>query len=133
MINTLQGNASALKVLHDATVWSWTKLYDSLQRTVFIYSNLIRDMYLSFEFFMSHMFILEVHCYRYEGALDPWMSSLWNSLHQYNPKLLPKGPDVTADTTFIDQTNVQVTYHEEVDGLHSEFAAMTGNNLIPCL
>ncbi|KAL6555675.1 hypothetical protein OROHE_007347 [Orobanche hederae] len=60
----------------------------------------------------------------YEGALDLWMSSLWNSLYQYNPKLLPKGPYVTADTAFIDQTNVQVTYHDEV-GLHSEFAAMT--------
>ncbi|KAL6503299.1 hypothetical protein OROGR_025222 [Orobanche gracilis] len=61
----------------------------------------------------------------YEGALDPWMSSLWNSLYQYNPKLLPKGPDVTVDTTFIDQTKVQVTYHDEVGGLHSEFAVMT--------
>lgn len=59
----------------------------------------------------------------YEGALDPWMSSLWNSLYHYNPKLLPKGPDVTGNVTLVDQLKAQVTYHE-IDGLHSEFAAM---------
>ncbi|KAL8144924.1 hypothetical protein AgCh_003222 [Apium graveolens] len=66
----------------------------------------------------------------YEGAFDPWMSSLWNSLYQYNPKLLPKGPDVTGTgyEALLDQLKAQVTYHE-IDGLHSEVAAMTLTDL----
>ncbi|CAK7332257.1 unnamed protein product [Dovyalis caffra] len=49
----------------------------------------------------------------YEGALDPWMSSLWNMLYQINPKFFPNGPDfVIPDTTFIDQPKFQITYHE---------------------
>ncbi|KAG8373724.1 hypothetical protein BUALT_Bualt11G0054500 [Buddleja alternifolia] len=30
----------------------------------------------------------------YEGALDPWMSALWNMLYQKNCKLLPHGSDL---------------------------------------
>lgn len=56
------------------------------------------------------------------------MSSLWNSLYHYNPKVLPKGPDVTRTVTLVDQLKAQVTYHD-IDGLHSEFAAMEGNSL----
>ncbi|KAK1395539.1 hypothetical protein POM88_005402 [Heracleum sosnowskyi] len=37
------------------------------------------------------------HSLGYEGALGPWMSSLWNSLCQCNPKLLPRGPDFTIN------------------------------------
>ena len=31
---------------------------------------------------------------RYEGALDPWLQSLWTSLHETNPLLLPKITDI---------------------------------------
>ncbi|KAL1817924.1 hypothetical protein ACET3Z_020498 [Daucus carota] len=60
----------------------------------------------------------------YEGALDPWMSSLWKSLYQYDRNLLPKGPDFTGNASLIDQLKAQVTYHE-IDDLHSEFPAIT--------
>ncbi|KAK4853032.1 hypothetical protein QYF36_002631 [Acer negundo] len=29
----------------------------------------------------------------YEGALDPWLRSLWGSLYQINPSFLQQGPD----------------------------------------
>ncbi|CAA0814372.1 NADPH-dependent diflavin oxidoreductase 1 [Striga hermonthica] len=49
----------------------------------------------------------------YEGALDPWMSSLWNILYQKNPKLLPNGPDLsTPDATLLDQPRVQIIFHD---------------------
>lgn len=49
----------------------------------------------------------------YEGALDPWMSSLWNMLYQINPKFFPNGPDfVISDTKLINQPKFQITYHE---------------------
>lgn len=57
------------------------------------------------------------------------MSSLWNSLYQCNPELLPKGPDCTVNLTLIDQLKAQVRHHE-TDDLHSEFAAMTGNAFV---
>ncbi|KAL2896472.1 NADPH-dependent diflavin oxidoreductase 1 [Bienertia sinuspersici] len=48
----------------------------------------------------------------YEGSLDPWMSSLWNSLNQINPKLFPNGVDfVVSDIKLKDQCKVVVTYH----------------------
>ncbi|XP_058009345.1 NADPH-dependent diflavin oxidoreductase 1 isoform X2 [Hevea brasiliensis] len=49
----------------------------------------------------------------YEGALDPWMSSLWRALHQVNPKFFPKGPDfVIPESKLIDQPKLQITYYE---------------------
>ncbi|GER27222.1 NADPH-dependent diflavin oxidoreductase 1 [Striga asiatica] len=49
----------------------------------------------------------------YEGALDPWMSALWNMLYQKNPKLLPNGPDLlTHDATLLDQPRVRIIFHD---------------------
>jgi len=51
-------------------------------------------------------------CHRYEGALDPWMSSLWSSLYQINPELFPKGLDfIVSDTELMGQPKVIITYH----------------------
>ncbi|EEF31396.1 NADPH fad oxidoreductase, putative [Ricinus communis] len=48
----------------------------------------------------------------YEGALDPWMSSLWHALYLINPKFLPNGPDyVTPESMLIDQPKVTIRYH----------------------
>ncbi|KAM7520242.1 hypothetical protein LguiB_019204 [Lonicera macranthoides] len=61
----------------------------------------------------------------YEGALDPWMSSLWNILYQKNPKLFPNGPDfVISDMNLVDQPKIQITYHD-VDGVHTNCATTT--------
>ncbi|KAL1566586.1 multidrug-resistance type transporter [Salvia divinorum] len=51
----------------------------------------------------------------YEGALDPWMSSLWSILYQRNPRLLPNA--ITPDDTLMDQPKVQVIYHDTEEGL----------------
>ncbi|KAF7819991.1 NADPH-dependent diflavin oxidoreductase 1 isoform X1 [Senna tora] len=48
----------------------------------------------------------------YEGALDPWMSSLWRVLSEIKPKLIPNGTDfMIPDATLIDKSKVQITYH----------------------
>lgn len=53
----------------------------------------------------------------YEGALDPWMSSLWKMLYQKNPKLLPNGPDfLTSDATSIDLPKIQIICHDVDEG-----------------
>lgn len=55
---------------------------------------------------------------RYEGALDPWMSALWNMLYQKNHRLLPNGPDiVTLDATLIDQPKIRIINHDAEEGL----------------
>lgn len=51
----------------------------------------------------------------YEGALDPWMSSLWHMLYQRNHRLLPNV--ATPDAILIDQPKIQVIYHDIEDGL----------------
>lgn len=56
--------------------------------------------------------------YRYEGALDPWMSALWKIMYEKNHELLPKGPDFEiADATLIDQPRVQIMYHQGNGGV----------------
>ncbi|KAJ4700667.1 NADPH-dependent diflavin oxidoreductase 1 [Melia azedarach] len=53
----------------------------------------------------------------YEGALDPWMQSLWRRLHQISPSLFPQGPDfVIPDMKFIDRPKVHITYHNIGNG-----------------
>lgn len=48
----------------------------------------------------------------YEGALDPWMRSLWRRLHQIDPSFFPQGPDhVIEEMKLIDQPKVHITYH----------------------
>ncbi|KAK9700166.1 hypothetical protein RND81_08G221200 [Saponaria officinalis] len=46
----------------------------------------------------------------YEGSLDPWMSSLWGSLYQINPKFFPKGEHFVVPD-MIDKPKLAVTYH----------------------
>lgn len=47
----------------------------------------------------------------YEGALDPWMSSLWSMLYNENPQLFPKGLDISAsDIRMLDQPKLHITY-----------------------
>lgn len=59
----------------------------------------------------------------YEGALDPWMSSFWNTLYLKYPKLLPKGPDAIANMNLMDQPKFQIIYHD-IDGLNSQYSAI---------
>ncbi|XP_044510868.1 NADPH-dependent diflavin oxidoreductase 1 isoform X2 [Mangifera indica] len=48
----------------------------------------------------------------YEGALDPWMLSLWSRLYQVNSSFFPQGPDFAVpDTKLIDRRKVYITYH----------------------
>lgn len=69
--------------------------------------------------------------YRYEGSLDPWMSSLWTTLNQINPNLLPNGVDfVLPDMKLMDQPKVVVTYH--VNNAKSPIFSATSGNLF-CL
>ncbi|CAN1175629.1 NADPH-dependent diflavin oxidoreductase 1 [Linum perenne] len=49
----------------------------------------------------------------YEGALDPWMTSLWHALHQMYPTFFPHGPDYVSRTVeLLDQPKYQIIYHE---------------------
>lgn len=65
--------------------------------------------------------------YRYEGALDPWLSSLWNMLYQLNPSIFPKGPDfVTPDENLVDLPKVRIMYHD-VEEVNSQFSIASGN------
>ncbi|XP_052195718.1 NADPH-dependent diflavin oxidoreductase 1 isoform X2 [Diospyros lotus] len=57
----------------------------------------------------------------YEGALDPWMSSLWNVLYQKNPKLFPEGPDVAIRDMTLDQPKIQISYHDVAE-VFSQFS-----------
>ncbi|WCJ25387.1 NADPH-dependent diflavin oxidoreductase 1 [Euphorbia peplus] len=60
----------------------------------------------------------------YEGALDPWMSLLWNTLCQINPKFFPNGLDfVIPDSELIDQPKIKITYHE-TDSLDSQLSTI---------
>lgn len=68
--------------------------------------------------------------FRYEGALDPWMSSLWNMLYQINPKFFPNGPDfVISDTKLINQPKFQITYHE-IDKVDLQSSSAPGNSVV---
>ncbi|XP_057950039.1 NADPH-dependent diflavin oxidoreductase 1 isoform X2 [Malania oleifera] len=56
----------------------------------------------------------------YEGALDPWMSSLWNMLNKLNPQFFPHGVDIViSDKKLIDQPKVRIIYHD-AENLHSQ-------------
>lgn len=68
--------------------------------------------------------------FRYEGALDPWMSSLWIMLYQINPKFFPNGPDfVISDATLIDRPKFQITYLE-TDKVDLQSSSATGNSVV---
>ncbi|KAD3640796.1 hypothetical protein E3N88_30019 [Mikania micrantha] len=46
----------------------------------------------------------------YEGALDPWLSSLWTILYNENPVFFPKGLDISVDIKMLYPHTVDVTY-----------------------
>lgn len=59
----------------------------------------------------------------YEGALDPWMFSLWTMLYNENPQFFPKGLDVfVSDLKMLDQSKVDITYLDS-DGGYSQSSA----------
>ncbi|KAJ9564455.1 hypothetical protein OSB04_000421 [Centaurea solstitialis] len=59
----------------------------------------------------------------YEGALDPWMSSLWTTLYNEKPQLFPKGLDAfVSDIKMLDQPKVDITYLDS-DGGYSQSSA----------
>ncbi|VFQ83550.1 unnamed protein product [Cuscuta campestris] len=52
----------------------------------------------------------------YEGAFDPWMSSLWNVLHQSNPMIFPNGLEYEISYSKLrEQPKINVTYHDAND------------------
>ncbi|KAL4568907.1 hypothetical protein LXL04_024525 [Taraxacum kok-saghyz] len=56
----------------------------------------------------------------YEGALDPWMSSLWTMLYNQNPKFFPKGLDISvSDIKQLGQPKVDITYLDS-DSVYSQ-------------
>ncbi|KAI3667033.1 hypothetical protein L6452_42075 [Arctium lappa] len=59
----------------------------------------------------------------YEGALDPWMLSLWTMLYNENPQLFPKGLDIfVSDVKTLDQPKLDITYLDS-DGGYSQSSA----------
>ncbi|KAL8200477.1 hypothetical protein R6Q57_011816 [Mikania cordata] len=46
----------------------------------------------------------------YEGALDPWLSSLWTILYNENPLFFPKGLDISGDIKMLHPHTVDVIY-----------------------
>ncbi|KAK4805044.1 hypothetical protein SAY86_004861 [Trapa natans] len=58
----------------------------------------------------------------YEGALDPWMSSLWRMLNKIYPNFFPNGPDhVESEMRLLDQQKVEVRYHD-ISNVDSQFS-----------
>ncbi|KAF8010212.1 hypothetical protein BT93_J0985 [Corymbia citriodora subsp. variegata] len=62
----------------------------------------------------------------YEGALDPWLSSLWRMLHQMNPESFPDGSDyVKSDKTILDLPKVQIRHHA-ADEVNLQYSVGSG-------
>lgn len=62
----------------------------------------------------------------YEGALDPWLLSLWRKLNQLNSMILPRVSDIydTSRKT-LGRPKYQVTYHSSNE-LQSDFSSTSG-------
>lgn len=59
----------------------------------------------------------------YEGALDPWMSSLWTILYNKNPNFFPKGLNISvSDKNILGQPKVDITYVDS-DAFYSQPSA----------
>lgn len=62
------------------------------------------------------------HPLGYEGALDPWLSSLWSFLSRTNPIILPRGMGVLDPAMeILDCPKFQVIYHDG-DKLQAQFS-----------
>lgn len=63
---------------------------------------------------------------RYEGSLDPWMSSLWAMLYNKNPKFFPKGLNISvSDMKMLGQPKVEITYLDS-NAVHSQPSVQIG-------
>lgn len=50
--------------------------------------------------------------HRYEGALDPWLLSLWRTLNQIYPSILPRMSDILhPEMRTLENAKFQVIYH----------------------
>ncbi|KAL8161907.1 hypothetical protein V2J09_013396 [Rumex salicifolius] len=59
----------------------------------------------------------------YEGALDPWIASLWNVLYEMDPNFFSYGVDyVISNGEFMDHPKVHITYYDTVNSPKSEDA-----------
>ncbi|OVA01425.1 Flavodoxin [Macleaya cordata] len=58
----------------------------------------------------------------YEGAFDPWLSSLWSVLNQINPTIFPRGTGVMdPDMRTLDRPKFQIIYHD-IEKMQSLFS-----------
>ncbi|KAF9604811.1 hypothetical protein IFM89_010352 [Coptis chinensis] len=70
------------------------------------------------------------HPLGYEGALDPWLSSLWRILNQMSPRVFVRGiADVDSATEILVHPKFQVIYHE-ADNLLPNSSSASGSHLI---
>lgn len=61
---------------------------------------------------------------RYEGALDPWLSSLWIMIKQ-NPILSENLQVLEPDLKTMDSPKYQIKYHN-IDKMHPLFSTASG-------
>lgn len=72
--------------------------------------------------------IPELPFYRYEGAFDPWLVSLWNMLNQLKPAMLPRVSDIQdAQIRSLDAPKFQISY-PFVDESQQPFPTTQGNS-----
>uniref|UniRef100_A0A0D9V5B4 NADPH-dependent FMN and FAD-containing oxidoreductase n=1 Tax=Leersia perrieri TaxID=77586 RepID=A0A0D9V5B4_9ORYZ len=66
----------------------------------------------------------------YEGTLDPWLLSLWETLNQITPSLLPRMSDIiNPDLSILGDAKVEVIYHSS-DEAQQEPSLSDSKNLI---
>lgn len=63
---------------------------------------------------------------RYEGALDPWLSSFWKKLNMMHPNILPRISDIMDPSMrSLEQAKFEVTYHLS-DNIQLELSNVSG-------
>lgn len=69
-------------------------------------------IFLSLEAFLKFNGFSSLCNFRYEGALDPWLLSMWKSLNEINPSLLPRVSDINdPNLSFLGDPKVHVIYY----------------------
>ena len=64
---------------------------------------------------------------RYESAFDPWLSSVWNALHEKDHMLLPRTDDnLDASSRFLDPPKFKVIYHTVNETTDVDSSALSG-------
>lgn len=74
------------------------------------------NLVIAFFFFLFFLFFWQHSVYnlicRYEGALDPWLMSLWKTLNHINPKLLPEMSEILHPTMRkLEHPKFKIIYH----------------------